>query len=155
MQVQGFVEDCEGAKVAALRGKWDDSMYYTEGDAMFRTNDSRSPENTSLLWRRSKPPDNPTRYNLSSFAITLNELTPELQVEMAYFLLTSFYFFFTLILLYLLSSSDPEYLIRIKEKLPPTDSRLRPDQRHLENGEYEKANAEKQRLERRQRMVCL
>ncbi|XP_039122219.1 oxysterol-binding protein-related protein 2A-like isoform X2 [Dioscorea cayenensis subsp. rotundata] len=116
-QVQGFVEDCEGAKVAALRGKWDDSMYYTEGDAMFRTNDSRSPENTSLLWRRSKPPDNPTRYNLSSFAITLNELTPELQ-----------------------------------EKLPPTDSRLRPDQRHLENGEYEKANAEKQRLERRQRM---
>ncbi|CAD6246690.1 unnamed protein product [Miscanthus lutarioriparius] len=39
-----------------------------------------------------------------------------------------------------------------KEKLPPTDSRLRPDQRHLENGEYEKANAEKLRLERRQRM---
>jgi hypothetical protein len=41
----------------------------------------------------------------------------------------------------------------MKEKLPPTDSRLRPDQRHLENGEYEKANAEKLRLERRQRMV--
>lgn len=43
----------------------------------------------------------------------------------------------------------------LKEKLPPTDSRLRPDQRHLENGEYEKANLEKQRLEKRQRMVCL
>lgn len=43
--------------------------------------------------------------------------------------------------------------ILVKEKLPPTDSRLRPDQRHLENGEYEKANEEKQRLERRQRMV--
>ena len=43
----------------------------------------------------------------------------------------------------------------LKEKLPPTDSRLRPDQRHLENGEYEKANMEKQRLEKRQRMVCL
>lgn len=41
----------------------------------------------------------------------------------------------------------------LKEKLPPTDSRLRPDQRHLENGEYERANEEKQRLERRQRMV--
>ncbi|CAL4915492.1 unnamed protein product [Urochloa decumbens] len=40
-----------------------------------------------------------------------------------------------------------------KEKLPPTDSRLRPDQRHLENGEYEKANAEKLRLETRQRMA--
>ncbi|MCD9642613.1 hypothetical protein HAX54_029496 [Datura stramonium] len=39
-----------------------------------------------------------------------------------------------------------------KGKLPPTDSRLRPDQRHLENGEYDKANAEKLRLETRQRM---
>lgn len=43
---------------------------------------------------------------------------------------------------------------RVKEKLPPTDSRLRPDQRHLENGEYDKANSEKLRLEMRQRMVC-
>jgi hypothetical protein len=41
----------------------------------------------------------------------------------------------------------------VKEKLPPTDSRLRPDQRHLENGEYEKAYSEKLRLETRQRMV--
>ncbi|XP_060965100.1 calcium-dependent protein kinase 20-like [Cannabis sativa] len=35
------------------------------------------------------------------------------------------------------------------------ESMLRPDQRHLENGEYEKANAEKQRLEKKQRMVCM
>ncbi|KAJ6347607.1 hypothetical protein OIU76_004148 [Salix suchowensis] len=90
-QVQGFVEDASGNKVASLFGKWEDSM--------------------------NKPPLNLTRYNLTSFAITLNELTPGLQ-----------------------------------ERLPPTDSRLRPDQRHLENGEYEKANEEKQRLERRQRM---
>lgn len=39
----------------------------------------------------------------------------------------------------------------LKEKLPPTDSRLRPDQRYLENGEYEMANSEKLRLEQRQR----
>lgn len=66
--------------------------------------------------KKSKRAKNPTRYNLTSFAITLNELTPGL-----------------------------------KEKLPPTDSRLRPDQRHLENGEYELANVEKLRLEQRQR----
>lgn len=41
----------------------------------------------------------------------------------------------------------------MQEKLPPTDSRLRPDQRYLENGEYEMANAEKLRLEQRQRRV--
>ncbi|KAJ0620354.1 putative oxysterol-binding protein [Helianthus annuus] len=43
--------------------------------------------------------------------------------------------------------------LKIQTKLPPTDSRLRPDQRHLENGEYDMANAEKLRLETRQRMV--
>ncbi|KAK6262916.1 hypothetical protein QUC31_008732 [Theobroma cacao] len=116
-QVHGFVEDLSGKKVATLIGKWDDSMYYVSGDGSARPKDCNPSSNASLLWKRNKPPPNLTRYNLTSFAITLNELTPGLQ-----------------------------------EKLPPTDSRLRPDQRHLENGEYERANAEKQRLERRQRM---
>ncbi|XP_048230393.1 oxysterol-binding protein-related protein 2A isoform X6 [Ricinus communis] len=118
-QVNGFVEDTMGNKVATLFGKWDDSMYYTKGDGSSKTKDCSSSPNATLLWKSTKPPPNLTRYNLTSFAITLNELTPGLQ---------------------------------IKEKLPPTDSRLRPDQRHLENGEYEKANAEKQRLEKRQRL---
>ncbi|XP_020419321.1 oxysterol-binding protein-related protein 2A isoform X4 [Prunus persica] len=113
-QVHGVVEDVMGKKVATLFGKWDESIHYVNGDGSGKPN----PSDASLLWKSSKPP-NVTRYNLTSFAITLNELTPGLQ---------------------------------IKEKLPPTDSRLRPDQRHLENGEYEKANAEKQRLEKRQRM---
>ncbi|KAK8516349.1 hypothetical protein V6N12_068956 [Hibiscus sabdariffa] len=115
-QVHGFVEDLSGKKVATLVGKWDDSMYYMNGDGSGKPKDC-NPSNASLLWKRNKPPPNLTRYNLTSFAITLNELTPGL-----------------------------------REKLPPTDSRLRPDQHHLENGEYDKANAEKQRLERRQRM---
>lgn len=112
-QVHGFVEDGTGNKVATVFGKWDDSIYYTSGDGTSKQKDlSKAP----LLWKRSEP-CNLTRYKMTPFAITLNELTPGLQ-----------------------------------EKLPPTDSRLRPDQRHLENGEYEKSNAEKQRLERRQRM---
>ncbi|KAL6847704.1 hypothetical protein ACP4OV_022492 [Aristida adscensionis] len=118
-QVQGFVKDVNGAKVATLMGKWDESMYCTTTNDASSVNctASGSNANAKLLWKKNEPSANPTRYNLSSFAITLNELTPEL-----------------------------------KGKLPPTDSRLRPDQRHLENGEYEKANAEKLRLERRQRM---
>ncbi|XVE65049.1 hypothetical protein DITRI_Ditri07aG0151000 [Diplodiscus trichospermus] len=116
-QVHGFVEDLSSKKVATLIGKWDDSMYYINGDGSGKPKDCSPSSNATLLWKRNKPPPNLTRYNLTSFAITLNELTPGLQ-----------------------------------EKLPPTDSRLRPDQRHLENGEYDRANAEKQRLERRQRM---
>ncbi|WOK95373.1 oxysterol-binding protein-related protein 2A-like isoform X1 [Canna indica] len=115
-QVQGFVEDVNGAKVASLVGKWDDSMYCCKGNDVSNKACNLT-DNACLLWKRNAPPANPTRYNLTSFAITLNELTSEL-----------------------------------KEKLPPTDSRLRPDQRHLENGEYQKANTEKLRLEQRQRM---
>ncbi|KAG7546564.1 Pleckstrin homology domain [Arabidopsis suecica] len=118
-QVNGFVEDVAGQKAATIFGKWDDSLYYVAGDGISKSKVSDPASNASLLWKRTKPPPNVTRYNLTSFATTLNELTPGLQ-----------------------------------EILPPTDSRLRPDQRHLENGEYEKANLEKQRLERRQRMVC-
>ncbi|KAI3697520.1 hypothetical protein L6452_30613 [Arctium lappa] len=47
--------------------------------------------------------------------------------------------------------SSNEITPSLREKLPPTDSRLRPDQRHLENGECELANAEKLRLEQLQR----
>ncbi|XP_062209526.1 oxysterol-binding protein-related protein 1B-like isoform X2 [Phragmites australis] len=119
-QVQGFVTDVNGAKVATLLGKWDERMYCTTSNDASRVNCSASGliADATLLWKKNEPSANPTRYNLSSFAITLNELTPEL-----------------------------------KEKLPPTDSRLRPDQRHLENGKYDKANAEKLRLETRQRMA--
>lgn len=114
--VQGFVEDNNGNKASFLIGMWDESIYCSNSDTS-KVKSADQLKGASLLWEKNKPAPNPTRYNLSSFAITLNELTPGLQ-----------------------------------EKLPPTDSRLRPDQRHLENGEYEKANAEKLRLERRQRM---
>lgn len=109
-QVNGFVEDVTEKKAATVFGKWNDSLYYVAGDGINKAS-------ASLLWKATKAPPNVTRYNFTSFAMTLNELIPGLE-----------------------------------EKLPPTDSRLRPDQRHLENGEYEKANEEKQRLERRQRM---
>lgn len=113
-QVLGGVQDKNGKTVASLFGKWDDSMHYKiNGDS--RNANGSEPH---LLWKRSKPSKHLTRYNLTRFAITLNELTPEL-----------------------------------KEKLPSTDSRLRPDQRCLENGEYTKANEEKLRLEQRQRQA--
>ncbi|KAA3449629.1 oxysterol-binding protein-related protein 1C-like isoform X1 [Gossypium australe] len=117
-QVHGGVQDRNGKTVATLFGKWDESMHYVNGDCSAKGKGQDSLSETHLLWKRSKPPKYPTRYNLTRFAITLNELTPGL-----------------------------------KEKLPPTDSRLRPDQRYLENGEYEMANSEKLRLEQRQRQA--
>ncbi|XP_021283639.1 oxysterol-binding protein-related protein 1C isoform X2 [Herrania umbratica] len=117
-QVHGVVQDRNGRTVATLFGKWDESMHYVNGDCSAKGKGQESLSESRLLWKQSKPPKYPTRYNLTRFAITLNELTPGL-----------------------------------KEKLPPTDSRLRPDQRYLENGEYEMANSEKLRLEQRQRQA--
>lgn len=117
-QVHGFVQDNQtGEKVAMLMGKWDEAMYYVLGDPTTKPKGYDPMTEAVLLWERDNTPTK-TRYNLTPFAISLNELTPGL-----------------------------------REKLPPTDSRLRPDQRHLENGEYEMANAEKLRLEQLQRQV--
>lgn len=100
-----------------LIGKWDEAMYYVLGDPTTKPKGYDPMTEAALLWERDNHVPK-TRYNLSPFAISLNEILPGLL-----------------------------------EKLPPTDSRLRPDQRHLENGEYELANAEKLRLEQLQRLV--
>lgn len=44
-------------------------------------------------------------------------------------------------------------LNEMEENIAPTDSRLRPDQRLMENGEWDEANSEKLRLEEKQRSV--
>lgn len=117
-QVHGIVQDNRtGEKVAVLIGKWDEAMYYVMGDPSTKPKGYDPMTEAVLLWERDKSVTK-TRYNLTPFAISLNELTNGLQ-----------------------------------EELPPTDSRLRPDQRHLENGEYELANAEKLRLEQLQRQA--
>ncbi|RWW88266.1 hypothetical protein BHE74_00002861 [Ensete ventricosum] len=117
-KVHGFVQDNRtGNKVAMLMGKWDEAIYYVLGDPSTKPKGYDPMSEAVLLWERDKSVTQ-TRYNLTPFAISLNELAPSLM-----------------------------------EKLPPTDSRLRPDQRHLENGEYELANLEKLRLEQLQRQV--
>ncbi|XP_061374384.1 oxysterol-binding protein-related protein 1C-like [Gastrolobium bilobum] len=117
-QVHGILEDKKGRTVANLFGKWDESLYCVIGGNSGKGKGSNVASKPQLLWKRSQPPEHQTRYNLTQFAITLNEITPGLE-----------------------------------EKLPPTDSRLRPDQRCLENGEHEMANSEKLRLEQRQRQA--
>jgi oxysterol-binding protein 1 len=81
MQVQGVVQDRSGQTVATLFGKWDESMHYVMGDCFGKGKGSEQFSEAHLLWKRSKPPKFPTRYNLTRFAITLNELTPGLKVR--------------------------------------------------------------------------
>lgn len=137
-EVRGHVEDSTNGRLASplIVGSWSESLsaVYLGGEshnnaaataaaassngghAKSSTAASTSTKKHVLLWRCSPPPPDPTRYCLTSFAISLNEITAEEEGRMA-----------------------------------PTDSRLRPDQRCLELGIHDRANAEKQRLERKQR----
>lgn len=74
------MQDKNGKTVATLFGKWDESMHYVDGDFSGKGKGFDQSE-AHLLWKRSKPPKFPTRYNLSRFAITLNEITPGLRVN--------------------------------------------------------------------------
>lgn len=92
-----------------ISGTWNQSI--------IAKNDSNS--ESFLVWKKNaNPPDSEIMYNFSSFAMTLNELTPKL-----------------------------------KSTICPTDSRLRPDQRAMEEGEFEYAGKLKMKLEEQQRKV--
>ncbi|KAI3460605.1 hypothetical protein Pfo_017268 [Paulownia fortunei] len=81
-QVQGIVQDKSGKTLATLFGKWDESMHYVNGDCSSKGKAHESPSESHLLWKRSKPPKFPTRYNFTRFAITLNELIPGLKEKL-------------------------------------------------------------------------
>jgi hypothetical protein len=104
--VEGKVYTAKGRDEATLEGKWDEQLARKLDDAHLR-----------VLWRATPPPKNAREfYGLTTFAVTLNEITPDLE-----------------------------------GKLPPTDSRYRPDVRALEEGDLDTAEEEKKRVEEAQR----
>ncbi|PVU96113.1 hypothetical protein BB561_001361 [Smittium simulii] len=76
------------------------------------------PTRNFVLWKRNPMPSEPITYNLTPFAVSLNDL--------------------------------PQCL---ENYIAPTDSRIRPDQKAMEHGEYEQADLEKSRLEQKQRAI--
>lgn len=92
--MQGIVQDRNGKTVATLIGKWDESMHYVYGDCSGKGKGSELLSEAHLLWKRSKPPKCPTRYNLTRFAITMNELTPGLKVRILFYWLKRFLFIY-------------------------------------------------------------
>ncbi|KAK0525818.1 Oxysterol-binding protein 3 [Tilletia horrida] len=104
--VAGSVFDEDGSEVTGFRGRWSENLAR-----------QLSKDNYQVLWEASDmPPQAEDYYGFTYFAVTLNEITPD-----------------------------------IKPYLPPTDSRLRPDQRAMENGDIDAAEDLKQKLEQAQR----
>lgn len=101
-----------------LVGKWTSSLSITEsGGGSSSSALAPKPDSPPLLWSVfDLAPDAAKRYGFTTFAASLNEITP---LE--------------------------------RGKLPPTDSRLRPDQRVAEEGDFDAAEGLKARLEEAQR----
>lgn len=75
------MHDKSGVKIATLFGKWDEAMYYVNGDVTEKHKSYDPMSEAVQLWRRADPPERMTRYGLTAFSITLNELTPGLKVS--------------------------------------------------------------------------
>eukprot|EP01135_Chromosphaera_perkinsii_P001089 Nk52_evm39s158 gene=Nk52_evmTU39s158 len=107
-QVEGVITDKNGTSHYKLQGKWTDSMSFCP---------VAQPDKAKVVWRRNDlPPESDAQYNMTQFAMTLNELEPG-----------------------------------HRSKLPPTDSRFRPDQRLYEDGHLDRAQDMKTMLEEKQR----
>lgn len=105
--VTGEVLNSLEESVASLEGRWDEQISQILEESHLK-----------VLWKTHPFPRHaPDYYGLSSFATTLNEVTPD-----------------------------------IKDMLPPSDSRYRPDIRAMEEGNIELADQEKSRLEDQQRL---
>eukprot|EP00066_Takifugu_rubripes_P000537 XP_003961132.1 PREDICTED: oxysterol-binding protein-related protein 7 [Takifugu rubripes] len=104
-EVQGTVLDQSGSIIHRFGGLWHEGIFC---DTL---------PTPKCIWKPNpQPKDYLLYYGFSTFAMELNELTPDL-----------------------------------KPLLPPTDTRLRPDQRMLEEGKVDETDKKKDEIEERQR----
>ncbi|CAG8465349.1 2332_t:CDS:2 [Ambispora gerdemannii] len=147
-EIRGSVTDAKGNEIWEIAGRWNERLvarrsggaHYASASEKDLGSDAAAASATELeeaisnalphtianpshrraillLWKRAPLPEEPIPFNLTPFAVTLNDF--------------------------------PETL---KAWVAPTDSRLRPDQRAMESGQYDFASSEKVRLEEKQRI---
>lgn len=125
-RIEGSVLDMNGNVCYEIYGHWNDKlvakkvMHSSTGKRSTKheqTNQHENDENECILWKvEPRPLESPKMYNMTKYAMRLNELATFLQ-----------------------------------EKIAPTDSRLRPDQRAMENGDLQSGIKLKNQLEQKQR----
>ncbi|XP_063171342.1 oxysterol-binding protein 2 isoform X2 [Candoia aspera] len=123
-KVTGVVMDAEGNERYVMSGTWDEKMECCKIMQSSQGNSSSEGKLPKTVYQTLPPKVLWKKYPL-----------PENAENM--------YFFSKLALT----------LNELEEGIAPTDSRLRPDQRLMENGKWDEANVEKQQLEEKQRAV--
>ncbi|XP_053383205.1 oxysterol-binding protein-related protein 1-like isoform X3 [Mercenaria mercenaria] len=149
-KVEGFVYDSNKQKVKSLYGSWVYDLFgvdYDKYEEFLSGKPNSSPKHTVAENgnNESDVDDNIPTHHFSTFnlnipdQVTLWRATPRPEKSEKYFSFTA----------YAIALNElKDYML---DKLPPTDSRLRPDVRILEEGNIDLAGEEKNRLEEKQR----
>ncbi|KAM4552148.1 oxysterol-binding protein-related protein 1-like isoform 3-T3 [Odontesthes bonariensis] len=151
-KVEGYILDKNKKKLCALYGKWTECLYMVDPatfDDHKKTDKKNSEEKKSNKESQSSvdeepeempPPDAETVQVIPGSKL-IWKITPRPDNS------AKFYAFSTFAMQ--LNELDKS----MEGVLPPTDSRLRPDIRAMENGNIDLASAEKKRLEEKQRVA--
>ncbi|KAF8541240.1 Oxysterol-binding protein-domain-containing protein [Trichophaea hybrida] len=128
-EVKGRIVDNDGTQMWSVGGRWNDKMYARLSPG-YDANISPPPTVSSSSIRSGSHGSNPA----AAFLVWENNPRPAAPFSLTPFAITL--------------NAIPDTL---KPYLCPTDTRLRPDQRAMEDGEYDFAATEKNRLEEKQR----
>uniref|UniRef100_A0A670ZQY1 Oxysterol-binding protein n=2 Tax=Pseudonaja textilis TaxID=8673 RepID=A0A670ZQY1_PSETE len=123
-KVTGVVMDADGNERYVMSGTWDEKMECSKVIEASQANSISEGKLPKTVYQTLSPKVLWKKYPL-----------PENAENMYYFSKLA------------LTLNEPE------DDVAPTDSRMRPDQRLMENGKWDEANVEKQRLEEKQRAV--
>uniref|UniRef100_A0A7N6BTR1 Oxysterol-binding protein n=1 Tax=Anabas testudineus TaxID=64144 RepID=A0A7N6BTR1_ANATE len=149
-KVEGYILDKSKKKLCAVYGKWTECLYTVDPatfDAHKKSDKKNSDEKKGSKQssvdeepEETPPPDAETVQVIPGSEL-IWKITPRPDNS------AKFYAFSTFAMQ--LNELDKS----MEGVIPPTDSRLRPDIRAMENGDIDSASAEKKRLEEKQRMA--
>ena len=130
-QVQGKVLDANGKPRWSIGGRWNDKIYARDASA----GGDEALEGPLSPTAAKRPTSKDGAAGTQAFLVWEAHARPaKVPFNLTPFVMTL--------------NALPE---RLKLNLPPTDTRLRPDQRAMEDGEYDLAAKEKNRVEEKQR----
>lgn len=136
-EIKGEVFDKNKEKVWILGGHWNDSIYakrVTDKSTEDFVINEKSNGKNGRSGKNNKTVEKGPNYDGEKFLVWKANPRPDSPFNLTQFAIT-------------LNAPQPHLL----PWLAPTDTRLRPDQRAMENGEYAKAADEKHRVEEKQR----
>ncbi|EGV62398.1 hypothetical protein CANTEDRAFT_126281 [Yamadazyma tenuis ATCC 10573] len=132
-QLSGTVVDKDGNPKWAIGGHWNSKIF---GKRLSQTNPNEEQRRASLVSKSDSTNNNFSKDPFSGGAFLIWQAAPRPKIP---FNLTAF--------AVTLNGLDEN----LKKFVAPTDTRLRPDQRAMEDGQYDKASSEKHRVEEKQR----